>query len=67
MIRKAREVFASSPYLSDATIEAIRSATTAQLQAIADHRMERLHTASELDFLKRSLNELAQRNLQGAA
>jgi DNA-binding phage protein len=48
--------------LSPATRAAIRDASREELQAIADMRMDRLHTETETAFLLDALKELARRN-----
>jgi hypothetical protein len=50
--------------ISKSTRRAILSAPTRQLQAVANHRVDRLHTDSETDFLLAVLTELGRRSLR---
>jgi hypothetical protein len=61
------QVFASelpASTLSPATLRTIRKAPLSQLQAVANHRMDRLHTDSETAFLLAVLMEIGRRRLK---
>lgn len=56
-----------SARLAPATLRTIQTAPSRQLQAVAEHRADRLYTESETDFLLAALRELGRRSRRSRA